>query len=122
MRRILTVLAIASVGLAACNTSGRGIDGWQQAQRQIEYYYETYAWERGASCIPPRLIGITQTSILSDTPERLTLGVRYLWDVEGQNDEELGGVPCFGQGQRTFVLAKHDPGYSVVSMTGPQRD
>jgi hypothetical protein len=99
---------------------GTGIEGWQQAKRQIEYYYEYYAWERGASCIPPRLIGITDTQIVADTPEELTLNVRYLWDVEGQNDNEVIAA-CFGQGERIFVLARHHPGYSVVSMTGAQR-
>jgi hypothetical protein len=123
MRKVQGILAIAGlVGLVACNTAGRNIPNWQQAQRQIEWHYENNAWERGASCIPPRLLGITETGIVSDTPEHLTLDVRYMWDVEGQGDDEMIGVPCFGQGQRVFVLDKQGGGYTVASMTGPQRE
>ena len=122
MRQSMAIGALAGLALlAACNTAGRGIPHWQQAQREIEWFYENHAWERGASCIPPRFIGATRTDIVEDTSQRLVLNVRYMWDVEGQNDDELSGVPCFGQGERTFVLARQGNGYTVSSMTGPQR-
>jgi hypothetical protein len=112
----------ALAGLAACNTSGQGIPDWLEAQTAITWYYENNAWEQGASCIPPNLLGITSTTIVQDTPQQLVLDVRYLWNVEGQGDDQLAGVPCFGSSERTFVLAKATGGgYSVVSMTGPQR-
>jgi hypothetical protein len=124
MRFIASIVgSLPLVALVGCNTAGQNIPQWRQAERAIEWFYENNAWERGASCIPPRLLGVTRTTVVEDTPERLVLDVLYLWDVEGQNDDELVGVPCFGQGERTFVLSKYTGGgYSVASMTGPQRD
>lgn len=121
--RLFRIVGLVIVGaLAGCNTAGRGIPEWQDAQRVMTWYYENNAWERSATCIPANMVGITDTVVVQETTEQLVLDVRYIWDVEGQWGEDVPGVPCFGQGQRTFVLAKHTGGgYSVVSMTGAQR-
>jgi hypothetical protein len=117
--------------LAACANQGPGSPGDTfELRRGIAWYYESKGWERNATCLQPRM-SITDLQVVEETAEQLVLNVRYFYDDRSYGRQGWrGGVgmgfpryDCSGSSERTFVVAKRQGGgYSVTSMTGPQRD
>ena len=132
MRSLLQLqpLAIALLGaatLGGCANTGPGSLGDTiSLRREIVWFYERNAWERSASCLQPKM-SISDMRLIEETDERLVFDVRYFYDDPSYGRRSRGsfGVPgnyCFGTGQRTFVVIKRQGGgYTVGSMTGPQR-
>lgn len=128
MRLIVACLLLANGVLAACAARNPELAAYRNVEFAIESYYQTYAWERNATCLRPE-ISIAKIETLEDTPEKLVLKVRYFWeDRTFGRDQEMfpkrgGGSWCSGFDERIFTLAKRPDGrVSVVAMTGPQRE
>jgi hypothetical protein len=130
--RLVRLVPLVALAVAACaHANPDGLPGFVGLERQIGYYYADHAWEGGANCLAPRMLGITRARVAGETATEYVLDVRYLWQ-----DRSFGGTRrssgeggsggssgrCFGDGERQFVVAKRQGGgYSVVSMSGPQR-
>jgi len=127
--RLRTVAAATILLLAACaNANPDGLPAFYQLQFELESFYAKRAQEQGASCNLPRM-GITRVLIVEETDERYVLNVTYFWRDTAYgpgNDFFFTPSPinyCQGWSQREFVVAKRTGGgYSVTSMSGPQRD
>lgn len=118
---------LALLVLQACAPRNPELAAYKGVAFEIETFYETWAWERNATCLRPEM-SIAAIETLEDTPERLVLKVRYFWeDTAFGRDEEMfpfrgGGAACSGFDERIFTLAKRPDGsVTVTSMTGPQR-
>jgi hypothetical protein len=127
MRPALPVPLLALLALAGCAARNPELAAYRGVEFAIESHYETYAWERNASCLRPE-ISIARIDTLEDTPERLVVKVRYFWEdtAFGRDDEMFpmrgGGGWCSGFAERIFTLGKRPDGrVTVSSMTGPQR-
>ncbi len=125
---LLLSLLPLSVGLAACAERNPELAGYRNLAFEIESFYETYAWERNATCLRPEM-AIARIETLEDTPEKLVVKVRYHWeDKSFGRDQEMfpwrgGGGWCSDWGERIFTLTKRPDGrVAVVAMTGPQRE
>ena len=123
----ITVLALAGLLLAGCAPRNPELAAYRGVEFAIESFYETYAFERNATCLRPE-IAIAGIETLEDAPEKLVLKVRYFWeDRTFGRDQEMfprrgGGSWCSGFDERIFTLAKRPDGrVSVIAMTGPQR-
>lgn len=131
--RLRTVVAATMLLLAACaNANPDGLPAFYQLQFELESFYARRAQEQGASCNLPRM-AITRAQVVEETNERYVLNVTYFWrddaygpDFDDDDDFFLTPSPasfCQGWSQREFVVAKRTGGgYSVTSMSGPQRD
>lgn len=127
MRTALIPPLLALLAQAACAPGNPGFANDRSLAFAIESYYETYAFERNATCLRPE-ISIARIDKLEETAERLVVNVRYFWeDTAFGRDEEMfplrgGGGWCSGFAERVFTLAKRPDGrVTVSSMTGPQR-
>ena len=125
--RTVPALLLAGALLAACAPRNPELAAYRGVEFAIESFYETYAFERNATCLRPE-IAIAGIETLEDTPEKLVLKVRYFWeDRTFGRDQEMfprrgGGSWCSGFDERIFTLAKRPDGrVSVIAMTGPQR-
>lgn len=121
------LLTAVLVGLAACAPRNPELAAYRGVAFEIETFYETWAYERNATCLRPE-ISIARIDTLEDTPERLVLRVRYFFEDQAfGRDEEMfpmrgGGAWCSGFAERVFTLAKRPDGRVVATaMTGPQR-
>lgn len=127
--RLFSFLALLAVfGAAACAPRDAALSTYRGLEFAIESHYETYAWERNATCLRPE-ISIARIETLEDTPEKLVVKVRYFWEDRtfGRDDEMFpkrgGGSWCSGFDERIFTLAKRPDGrVTVTAMTGPQRE
>lgn len=127
--RLFSFLALlAALATAACAPRNPELSARRGVEFAIESFYETYAWERNATCLRPE-ISIARIETLEDTPEKLVLKVRYFWEDRafGRDDEMFpkrgGGSWCSGFDERIFTLAKRPDGsVTVTAMTGPQRE
>jgi hypothetical protein len=82
----------------------------------VRQYYERRATEENGRCRTPLLDGVTSSTVLESTPQRLVIQIRYLYrDLTA----ELRGA-CRGFGNRTFTIDKEATSFVVVDMTGPQ--
>jgi hypothetical protein len=130
-------------GLLAAACAG-GIRAWDLAGHpglllDVKRYYETNATEEFGRCTSPLLEGVSAADVLEETPERLTVRVRYYyrdafrdWD-EGCDARggglltrmcrtgRIGNPPCRGFSDRTFTIDKRGERPEVATMTGPQR-
>lgn len=127
MPRHLWPLAPILLAAAACAPGNPELTRYRGVEFEIETFYETYAWERNATCLRPE-ISIARIDTIEDTPEKLVLAVRYFWEDRAfGNDDEMfplrgGGGWCSGWSERVFTLAKRPDGrVSVAAMTGPER-
>ncbi|MCL6608255.1 MAG: hypothetical protein K6T74_09205 [Geminicoccaceae bacterium] len=126
--RTIPALALAGALLAACAPRNPELGAYRGVEFAIESFYETYAFERNATCLRPEM-AIARIETVEDSPEKLVLRVRYFWEDRAFGlDEEMfprrgGGSWCSGFDERIFTLAKHPDGrVSVIAMTGPQRE
>jgi hypothetical protein len=127
LRRTITLVALTTVLASGCAPRNPELAAYRGIEFAIESFYETYAWERNATCLRPEM-AIAAIETLEDTPEKLVLRVRYFWEdrVFGRDQEMFprrgGGSWCSGFDERIFTLAKHPDGrVSVIAMSGPQR-
>ena len=108
--RLAIATSFALSLLAGCTPSEAGRLGERRLAFEIETFYETYAFERNATCLRPEM-AIAGIETLEDTPERLVLRVRYFWEDRAfGRDEEMfprrggggargaGGLPRQGGG------------------------
>ena len=116
--------------LAGCGYEGPAVAGYPGLQNQIRWFYDSNALEQNATCTQPRMRAVTNAQVVDETPETVTMIVRYRWLDEGQldfDDDGLPGAPpffqrCNGWAERTFTMVKMtDGGLQVRSMSGPQR-
>jgi hypothetical protein len=128
--REIAMLARSAAGLfplllllAACAASRIPANSFAEAsavERTVMRYYERHASEENRTCLSPYIEGLTQSSVVEDTPERLVVDVRYLYRDRFKDDRGNGmGRECSGYAGRRFTLAKTDAGIAVVEMTGP---
>jgi hypothetical protein len=90
-------------------------------KRTIVRYHERHASEGGARCFSPYIDGISQVTILEDTPERLVVDLRYFWRDRVQDGGSGIGQNCTGFSERTFTLARAPDGSPIVlEMSGEQ--
>lgn len=129
LARTSAAVALGLATLAGCAARNPDqLPDFQPLQRQIRDFYRDRAWERNATCLSPEMLSVNEAKVVQETPDQLLLEVRYGFDdfQYGRSGrgfgDTLGGSDCFGGSQRTFVVAKvTGGGYSVVSMSGPQR-
>jgi len=115
-------LILAAVLLAACapRMPATSFAEPSAVERTVMRYYERHASEENRTCLSPYIDGLTQVSVVEDTPERLVVDVRYLYRDRFKDDRGNGmGRECSGYAGRRFTLAKTDAGIAVVEMTGP---
>ena len=115
-------LILAAVLLAACasRVPATSFAEPSAVERTVMRYYERHASEENRTCLSPYIDGLTQVSVVEDTPERLVVDVRYLYRDRFKDDRGNGmGRECSGYAGRRFTLAKTDAGITVVEMTGP---
>ena len=97
-----------------------------QAHGSVYRYYEAHASEGGGQCLAPYIAGITNTKVVENHGERLTIDVRYLY--RDRIKDQTRGNPadaltlCFGFGGRRFVLASNGDSLDVEEMSGPRRN
>jgi hypothetical protein len=118
----VTLLALAALAAGGCSTpmSRAGLE--PDVGAAIRDYYEAHATESsGGLCQAPYIDGITQTRVLDDDGERLTLEIRYLYRDWIKDRRDNGIRDCVDYGERRFVLQRHDDRVEVTEMTGPQR-
>ena len=89
-------------------------------ERTVKSYYERHASEENRRCLTPYMDGMTQVSVVEETPESLVVDVRYLYRDRFKTDRDNGfRRECIGYAGRRFTLSKSDAGIAVVEMTGP---
>lgn len=121
MRQLAQSFALVALWLAACidglaPNSGSSLAGQPGLLPIVRQYYERRATEENGRCRTPLLDGVTSSTVLESTPQRLVIRIRYLYrDLTA----ELRGA-CRGFGNRTFTIDKEATGFVVVDMTGPQ--
>lgn len=118
-----SALALALALLAGCAASPVPATSFAEpndVQRAVMRYYEDHASEKNDTCLTPYMEGITQVSVVEETPERLVLDVRYLFRDRFKDDRNDGfGSECLGYRERRFTLGKGTAGVEVLDMTGP---
>jgi hypothetical protein len=120
-----SLLALALVAGCA-DPNPEGLPDFFRLQFELEGFYRRNAWERNATCTVPEM-RLTRIDVLEETPERLLLNVTYFWrdDANGIENDDIFAVRvnrCTGYAQRQFVVTpRTGGGWSVVSMSGPQR-
>ena len=135
-----SVVLLAAGLVAAC----AGVRAWDLAGHpglllDVKRYYEFNATEEYGRCPSPLLEGVTAADVLEETPERLTVRLRYYYrdafhDWDEGCDARGGGMltrmcrtgrfanpPCRGYSERAFTIDKRGEELQVVAMTGPQR-
>lgn len=121
--RPLPVLSAAL--LAACSWQGPSLAGYDGLQWQVQSFYDARALEGYASCPQPRMTAVTGTRMVEETPQRVTMDLRYHYrdDSNSVSVDGAGDKPgCDGWGERRFTFSRTSTGGLVVeSMTGPQR-
>jgi hypothetical protein len=115
-RRVLLLLPAL---VAACSFEPE-LSAFPGAAQQVRRLYEARAMERNAGCTLMRMRAITGYTVLSDTPERLVLSVRYGFEPFNRMSE-IGQDACIGFGERTFVFARTGSALTLVEMGGEQR-
>ena len=138
---VLPVVLVVAGLVAACAGGGRAWDlaGHPGLLLDVKRYYEFNATEEQGRCPSPLLEGVTAADVLEETPERLTVRLRYYYrdafqDWDEGCDARGGGVltrmcragrfgnpTCRGYGERTFTFDKRGEDLEVAIMTGPQR-
>lgn len=128
LARLFPPLFLAAALLSGCTARDPVLAAHRGLAFEIESFYETYAFERNATCLRPEM-AIARIDTLEDTPDKLVLRVRYFWEDRtfGRDSETFprrgGGASCSGFDERVFTLVKRPDGrVSVASMTGPQRE
>ncbi|MGH6945459.1 MAG: hypothetical protein ACREH6_14735 [Geminicoccaceae bacterium] len=133
MTSLARMVAIGLCGLwvAACaqmeQSSVWELAGHPGLLLKVKQYYERNALEQGGYCPRPLLEGVTNTEVLSETPEQLVVGLTYYYRdavKECEEDDPLVCTPfraCKGFAQRTFTIAKQGDALSVAGMSGQQR-
>lgn len=118
----LTVLALAALAAAGCSTSMSRAGLGPDVGAAIRDYYEANASEfDNGLCLSPYIDGITQTRVLDDDGEHLTVEIRYLYR-DRVKDERDGLIrECVDYGGRQFVLERRGDQVQVIEMSGPQR-
>src|SRR5689334_23182564 len=74
--------------LTACSWQGPALAGHPGLQYQVTSYYRDNAIEKAMSCTQPAMTPVA-TQVVSDTPERLVLAVRYHWYDANQRGQSL---------------------------------
>ena len=118
MRRLLAMLT-GGLLLAACATTPL-LPEYPDAPEQIRRSYQEHAWERGATCVLPRMDFISNIQVVEDTPDRLVVAVHYWWIDDTRQGGDFGSNLCTGRDTRTFTFDR-TAGLRIIGMSGEQR-
>lgn len=124
---------LAGLAVASCGWQGPGLGGYGDGlQYKVTSFYAAHAVEKHVFCTQPMMTPV-RAEVVSETPERILMKVRYHWWDESQRSSEgtgdgqrrraggMGGY-CNGWAERTFTIAKRaGGGLEVVGMTGATR-
>jgi hypothetical protein len=140
-RSAVSSIVLLVAGLAGACAGGRAWDlaGYPGLLLDVKRYYEFNATEEHGRCPSPLLEGVTAADVLEETPERLTVRLRYYYRDAFQDWDEgcdargggaltrmcragrFGNPTCRGYNDRTFTIDKRGEEFRIVTMTGPQR-
>ena len=111
--------------ITACAWQGPSLAGQEGLPWEVQSFYGARAMEANARCPNPQMTGITRSTVVEDTPERMVMDIRYYWVDDGQTVDSGGGggkIICQDWGERRFTFARTTSGtLEVVGMTGPQK-
>jgi hypothetical protein len=110
---------LALLALAGC-TIPQEIPEFPGAAAQIRRFYADNAFEMNATCTSPVIAAIIASRVVTETPERLVLEVRYRFEPFVRN-AQFGRAACIDWNTRQFTFERIDGGLSIVGMTGEQR-
>jgi hypothetical protein len=119
MKRHLFATFLGGLLLAACATTPL-LPEYPDAPEQIRRFYREHAWERGATCVLPRMDTISDIKVVRDTPEQLVVEVRYWWIDDTRQGGDYGANLCAGVDTRTFTFDRTD-GLRITGMSGEHR-
>lgn len=112
------------LGLAGCSWPGPSLQGQPGLQYDVISFYNGRAMERSASCPNPEMQSITNSRIVSDDGEAVTMDIRYSW-VDWSQATDIGGgnvTTCRDWSERTFTFARDTNGkLQVTGMSGGQK-
>jgi hypothetical protein len=117
---VMSGLLLALTGCAANREAATLLDQYPGVQQQIAQYYNANASEEGFGCNAVTLDNITHAKVVRETSSQLVLAINYFFISEFGGGRL--GPGCEGFGTRIFTFDRANGGYSLVGMTGEQRN